>query len=83
MAILRGTDAITHCLKAMSVKRVYGLIGTSIVGFLDGLYEARDTIRYVSCRHEQVAGSMADAEGRLTRDLESSLYTPVRVRSMP
>ncbi|HLN29379.1 MAG TPA: thiamine pyrophosphate-binding protein [Gemmataceae bacterium] len=67
MAVLRGTDAITHCLKAMSVKRVYGLIGTSIVGFLDGLYEARDTIRYISCRHEQVAGSMADAEGRLTR----------------
>jgi len=67
MAVLRGTDAIAQCLKAMSVKRVYGLIGTSIVGFLDGLYEARDTIRYISCRHEQVAGSMADAEGRLTR----------------
>jgi acetolactate synthase-1/2/3 large subunit len=51
----------------MRVKRVYGVIGTSIVGFLDGLYEARKSIRYVSCRHEQVAGSMADAEGRLTR----------------
>src|SRR5215831_14199529 len=67
MAVLRGTDAITECLKAMNVKRVYGVIGTSIVGFLDGLYQARDFIRYVSCRHEQVAGSMADAEGRLTR----------------
>jgi acetolactate synthase I/II/III large subunit len=67
MAILRGTDAVTHCLTAMGVKRVYGVIGTSIVGFLDGLYEARASIRYVSCRHEQVAGSMADAEGRLTR----------------
>jgi acetolactate synthase-1/2/3 large subunit len=67
MAVLRGTDAITQCLKAMNVKRVYGVIGTSIVGFLDGLYQARDSIRYVSCRHEQVAGSMADAEGRLTR----------------
>jgi len=51
----------------MEVRRIYGVIGTSIVGFLDGLYEARETIRYVSCRHEQVAGSMADAEGRLTR----------------
>jgi acetolactate synthase-1/2/3 large subunit len=67
MAELRGTDAIVHCLKAMRVQRVYGVIGTSIVGFLDGLYEARDTIRYISCRHEQVAASMADAEGRLTR----------------
>ena len=26
----------------------------------------QDRIRYVSCRHEQVAASMADAEGRLT-----------------
>jgi acetolactate synthase-1/2/3 large subunit len=51
----------------MEVRRIYGVIGTSIVGFLDGLYEVKETIRYVSCRHEQVAGSMADAEGRLTR----------------
>jgi len=67
MARRRGTDALTQCLAAMKVRRIYGVIGTSIVGFLDGLYEARNTIRYVSCRHEQVAGSMADAEGRLTR----------------
>ena len=26
----------------------------------------REEIRYISCRHEQVAGSMADTEGRLT-----------------
>jgi acetolactate synthase-1/2/3 large subunit len=51
----------------MQVQRVYGVIGTSILGFFDGLYEARESIRYVSCRHEQVAASMADAEGRLTR----------------
>src|SRR6516165_10537678 len=63
----RGTDAVTQCLSQMGVKRVYGVIGTSIVGFLDGLYEVRETIRYISCRHEQVAASMADAEGRLTR----------------
>lgn len=64
---LRGADALTACLERLGVRRVYGVIGTSIVGFLDGLYEARERIRYVSCRHEQVAGSMADAEGRLTR----------------
>ncbi|HXY37509.1 MAG TPA: thiamine pyrophosphate-binding protein [Planctomycetaceae bacterium] len=67
MARLRGTDALTQCLSAMEVRRIYGVIGTSIVGFLDGLYEVKENIRYVSCRHEQVAGSMADAEGRLTR----------------
>jgi acetolactate synthase-1/2/3 large subunit len=67
MAYLRGAEALVECLKAIGTKRVYGVIGTSIVGFMDGLYEARASIRYISCRHEQVAGSMADAEGRLTR----------------
>jgi len=67
MAKLRGADALVQCLQAAGTQRVYGVIGTSIVGLLDGLYEARDSIRYVSCRHEQVAASMADAEGRLTR----------------
>jgi len=36
------------------------------VAFVDALYELRDRLRYISCRHEQVAASMADAEGRLT-----------------
>jgi acetolactate synthase I/II/III large subunit len=64
---MRGTDAVVECLRRMEVRRVYGVIGTSIVGLLDGLYVARNDIRYISCRHEQVAASMADAEGRLTR----------------
>jgi acetolactate synthase I/II/III large subunit len=51
---------------AMGAERVYGIIGTSNVAFVDALYGYRDRIRYVSCRHEQVAASMADAEGRLT-----------------
>jgi len=67
MTMMRGADALVACLIQNDVKRVYGVIGTSIVGLLDGLYEARDRIRYISCRHEQVAASMADAEGRLTR----------------
>jgi len=67
MPNLRGADAVVECLRRMEVRRVYGVIGTSIVGLLDGLYEARHAIRYISCRHEQVAASMADAEGRLTR----------------
>jgi acetolactate synthase-1/2/3 large subunit len=53
-------------LVAMGVPRVYGICGTSNVAFLDALYDYRDVVRYISCRHEQVAASMADAEGRLT-----------------
>jgi len=61
-----AAHAVADCLKKFGVKRVYGIIGTSVVDFVDALYDYRDEIRYISCRHEQVAASMADAEGRLT-----------------
>lgn len=53
-------------LKVMGVRRIYGIIGTSNFAFVNALYDYQEDIRYVSCRHEQVAASMADAEGRLT-----------------
>jgi len=61
-----AAHAVADCLEKFGVKRVYGIIGTSVVDFVDALYDFREEIRYVSCRHEQVAASMADAEGRLT-----------------
>jgi len=57
-------EVAVTCLKQLGVKRVYGLIGTTILDFVDALKDSG--IRYVSTRHEQVAVSMADAEGRLT-----------------
>lgn len=59
-------QALIEGIKAMGAKRIYGVIGTSNVSFIDALYDHQDDIRYISCRHEQVAASMADAEGRLT-----------------
>jgi acetolactate synthase-1/2/3 large subunit len=56
--------AVVGCLEKLGVRRAYGLIGTSILDLVDA---TKDTeIRYISTRHEQVAVSMADAEGRLT-----------------
>ena len=63
---LSVAGAVAECLKRLGVKRIYGLIGTSILDFIDVLYDYRDSIRFVTTRHEQVAVSMADAEGRLT-----------------
>ncbi len=62
---LTGSQALARCLIEMGAPRVYGIAGTSNLGFLDALFEEREKIRYISCRHEQVAASMADAEGRL------------------
>ena len=63
---MTGGQALTQALVKAGTTRIYGIIGTSNVAFVDALYDVKDKIRYVSCRHEQVAASMADAEGRLT-----------------
>jgi acetolactate synthase-1/2/3 large subunit len=63
---LSGAQILTACLEAAHVERIFGIVGTSNIGFVNALYDKRDTIRYISTRHEQVAASMADTEGRLT-----------------
>jgi acetolactate synthase-1/2/3 large subunit len=59
-------QAVVECLEKHGVRRAYGLIGTSILDLVDATKDSK--IRYISTRHEQVAVSMADAEGRLTGD---------------
>ncbi len=63
---MRVCEALWEILLRGGVNRVYGIIGTSILPAINSLGALRDKIRYISCRHEQVAGSMADAEGRIT-----------------
>jgi len=57
-------QVVVKCLEQLGVKRIYGLIGTSILDFIDAVRDSG--LRYISTRHEQVAVSMADAEGRVT-----------------
>ena len=61
---MKVSELLVESLESYGVKRAYGLIGTSILDLVDALSKSR--IRYVSTRHEQVAVSMADAEGRVT-----------------
>ena len=61
---MKVSELLVRSLESYGVRRAYGLVGTSILELMDALSSSR--IRYVSTRHEQVAVSMADAEGRLT-----------------
>jgi len=63
---MKCSQVLIQGLKTMGARRVYGIIGTSNFAFVNALYDHQDELHYVSCRHEQVAASMADAEGRLT-----------------
>jgi len=56
--------AVVERLERLGATRAYGIIGTSILDLVDATRDSK--IRYISTRHEQVAVSMADAEGRLT-----------------
>jgi acetolactate synthase-1/2/3 large subunit len=61
---MKVSELLVRSLEEYGTKRAYGLVGTSVIEVMDALRGSG--IRYVSTRHEQVAVSMADAEGRLT-----------------
>ncbi len=61
---MKVSQLAVRCLEKLGVERVYGIVGSSVLDFIDEL--GNSDIRYISCRHEQVAVSMADAEGRIT-----------------
>jgi acetolactate synthase I/II/III large subunit len=61
---MRVSELLVSSLQSYGVLRAYGLIGTSVLELMDAL--SRGKIKYISTRHEQVAVSMADADGRVT-----------------
>jgi acetolactate synthase-1/2/3 large subunit len=44
----------------------FGVPGESYIDVLDGFFEHRELFRFVSCRHENGASFMAEAQGKLT-----------------
>ena len=65
MPRMKGAELITEYLIDNDIPYVFGICGHGNVGMLDPLYEARDRIKLVSPRHEQVAAHMADAYFRV------------------
>lgn len=61
---MKVSEIIAESLQSYGVKRVYGLIGTSIIDIVDSIKDT--SIRYISTRHEYGAVSMADGEARTT-----------------
>ena len=57
---------LAETLTRQGIPRGYGIIGTSILDFMDVLYSYRDRIDFVTTRHEQVALAAADGEARVT-----------------
>src|ERR1700687_34849 len=73
MPKMKGADLITEYLIDSKIPYVFGICGHGNVGMLDSLYAARDRIKMVSPRHEQVAGHMADAYFRVRHEAVATL----------
>ena len=58
--------ALVEALIAQGVSTAFGVPGESYLAALDGFFEHRERFRFVSCRHENGASFMAEAQGKLT-----------------
>lgn len=61
-----GGHVVADQLVAQGVDTAFGVPGESFLTVLDGLWERRDRIRFVTARHEATAAHMAEAWGKLT-----------------
>jgi len=60
-----GAQMLVEYLAKERVEYAFGVCGHGIIGFLDALYDRRDSIRTITAHDEQAAGFMADAYYRL------------------
>src|SRR5215468_9805912 len=73
MPRMKGGELIAEFLIRQKMPYVFGLCGHGNVGMLDPLYQARDRIKLISPRHEQVAAHMADAYFRVRHEPVATL----------
>jgi acetolactate synthase I/II/III large subunit len=73
MSRMKGAEVITEYLIKQKIPYVFGICGHGNVGLLDTLYSAREQIKLVSPRHEQVAAHMADAYFRVRHEPVATL----------
>ena len=58
--------ALVEALIAQGVDTAFGVPGESYLAALDGFHEHAEHIRFISCRHENGASFMAEAQGKLS-----------------
>ena len=61
-----GGHILADQLRILGADTVFCVPGESFLDLLDGLYDHKDEIKTVVCRHEGGAANMADAYGKMT-----------------
>ncbi len=62
----RVAEAIVERLRAHDTRHVFSVAGESYLDVLDALYDARDALTVITCRHEAAAANMAEATAKLS-----------------
>src|SRR5437870_10825015 len=70
-----GGQILVQSLLVQGADHVFCVPVESHLPLLDGLYDVRDRIRLIVCRHESGASNMADAYGKLTGQPGIALVT--------
>ncbi|MPS26680.1 MAG: thiamine pyrophosphate-binding protein [Alcaligenaceae bacterium] len=65
-ASLSGGELLVRCLVGQQVDLAFCVPGESYLDALDALFDQRERLRLVVCRHEAAAANMAEAYGKLT-----------------
>ncbi|MCH2678800.1 MAG: thiamine pyrophosphate-dependent enzyme [Alphaproteobacteria bacterium] len=60
-----GGKILADCLKDLGVNTVFTVPGESFLAALNGLYDHKNDINVITCRHESGAANMAEAWGKL------------------
>lgn len=63
---MTGGELVVKALVTHGVERAFCVPGESYLAVLDALYEVRDRLDLIVCRHEAGAANMAEAYGKLT-----------------
>jgi acetolactate synthase-1/2/3 large subunit len=66
MTARTGGELVVASLLAQGATHAFGVPGESYLAVLDALYDVRERLRFVICRHEGGAAYMAEAYGKLT-----------------
>ncbi len=60
------SDHIVSILARWGVDTVFGLPGDGINGFVEACRKAKDSIRYIHCRHEEAAALAASGYAKFS-----------------
>ena len=73
MPTLTGAHLFIRCLKLEGVKKVFTIVGDTILPLVDAAHE--EGIEFIDARHEGAAMHMADAYARITGEPSVGMFT--------